>query len=82
MARKVREGGTGRTFVAATVALTAIMLALPATALALPSETSDDTPMVDGRVRAIKQVGTNIWLGGRISQVKNATVRSWATWVT
>jgi hypothetical protein len=81
MARKVR-GGTGRTFVAATVALTAIMLALPATALALPSETSDDTPMVDERVRAIEQVGTNIWLGGRISQVKNATARSWATWVT
>ena len=69
------RGGTGRTSVAATVALTAIMLALP-------SETSDDTPMVDGRVRAIKQVGTNIWLGGRISQVKNATARSWATWVT
>jgi len=81
MARKVR-GGTGRTFVAATVALTAIMLALPAIALALPSETSDDTPMVDERVRAIEQVGTNIWLGGRISQVKNATARSWATWVT
>ena len=49
---------------------------------ALPSETSDDTPMVDERVRAIEQVGTNIWLGGRISQVKNATARSWATWVT
>jgi hypothetical protein len=81
MARKVR-GGTGRTSVSATVALTAIMLALPATALALPSETSDDTSMVDGGVRAIEQVGTNIWLGSRISQVKNATARSWATWVT
>ncbi|MDP8901673.1 MAG: hypothetical protein M3N33_11145, partial [Actinomycetota bacterium] len=39
-------------------------------ALALPSETPDDTPMVDGRVRAIEQVGTNIWVGGRFSQVK------------
>jgi hypothetical protein len=26
--------------------------------------------MVDGRVRAIEQVGTNIWVGGRFSQVK------------
>ena len=39
-------------------------------ALALPSETPDHTPMVDGRVRAIEQVGTNVWLGGRFTQVK------------
>ncbi len=39
-------------------------------ALALPAEIPDDTPMVDGRVRAIEQVGTNIWVGGRFSQVK------------
>jgi RTX calcium-binding nonapeptide repeat (4 copies) len=38
--------------------------------MALPSEKPDDTPMVDGRVRAIEQVGTNIWVGGRFSQVK------------
>ena len=38
-------------------------------ALALPSETPDHTAMVDGRVRAIEQVGTNVWLGGRFSQV-------------
>src|SRR5215216_1191242 len=37
--------------------------------LALPSQKPDNTPMVDGRVRAIKQVGNNVWLGGRISQV-------------
>ena len=44
--------------------------------LALPSERPDDTPMVDGRVRAIEQVGTNIWLGGRFSRVeeRNGTV--------
>jgi hypothetical protein len=56
--------------VAAMVVFTAIMMALPASAFALPSEKPDRTPMVDGRVRAIEQVGTNIWLGGSISQVK------------
>jgi len=32
--------------------------------------------MVDGRVRAIEQVGTNIWVGGRFSRVEqpNGTV--------
>jgi hypothetical protein len=49
---------------------TAIMLALPEGALALTSEKPDDTPMVDGRVRAIEQVGTNIWVGGRFTKVK------------
>jgi len=39
-------------------------------ALALPSETPDQTPMVNGTVRAIKHVGTNIWLGGKFTQVK------------
>src|SRR5687767_1036326 len=44
--------------------------------LALPSERPDDTPMVDGRVRAIEQVGTNIWIGGHFSRVeqRNGTV--------
>jgi hypothetical protein len=32
-------------------------------ALALPSERPDQTLMVNGTVRAIEQVGTNIWLG-------------------
>jgi len=66
------ESGTRRMLVAAMVVLvlTAIMLAIPESALALPSERPDQTPMVDGRVRAIEQVGTNIWLGGRFSQVK------------
>jgi hypothetical protein len=52
------------------LAFTAIMLALPGSALALPSEVPDNTPMVDGRVRAIEQVGTNIWVGGRFTKVK------------
>ena len=30
--------------------------------LALSSEVPDDTPMVDGRVRAIEHLGTKIWL--------------------
>jgi hypothetical protein len=48
----------------------AILLAC-GVALALPSETPDQTPMVNGTVRAIEQVGTNIWLGGNFSQVKS-----------
>ncbi len=56
-------------------AAVALLLASGAV-LALPSEIPDDTPMVDGRVRAIEQVGTNIWLGGRFSRVeqRNGTV--------
>ncbi len=54
----------------------ALTLLYAGAALALPSERPDDTPMVDGRVRAIEQVGTSIWVGGRFSQVKqrNGTV--------
>jgi hypothetical protein len=58
----------------ATMSLT--LLVASATALALPSETPDQTPMVNGTVRAIEQVGTNIWVGGKFTQVKqqNGTV--------
>jgi hypothetical protein len=50
---------------------TAVVLLLASGAiLALPSERPDKTPMVDGRVRAIEQVGTNIWLGGTFTKVK------------
>src|SRR5215203_1657999 len=44
--------------------------------VAMPSETPDQTPMVNGPVRAIEQVGTNIWVGGKFTQVKqrNGTV--------
>jgi hypothetical protein len=38
--------------------------------LALPSERPDKTPMVNGRVRAIEQVGNNTWLGGTFTEVK------------
>jgi hypothetical protein len=44
--------------------------------VAMPSETPDQTSMINGTVRAIEQVGTNIWLGGKFTQVKqrNGTV--------
>jgi hypothetical protein len=47
------------------------MLLACGVALALPSETPDQTPMVNGTVRAIEQVGTNIWVGGKFTQVKS-----------
>src|SRR5215204_865511 len=47
------------------------MLLACGVALALPSESPDQTPMVNGTVRAIEHVGTNIWLGGNFSQVKS-----------
>jgi RTX calcium-binding nonapeptide repeat (4 copies) len=51
--------------------LSAVALLLASgTVVALPSEKPDDTPMIDGRVRAIEQVGTNIWIGGRFSRVQ------------
>ncbi len=46
------------------------LLVASGVALALPSETPDQTPMVNGTVRAIEHVGTNIWLGGKFTQVK------------
>jgi hypothetical protein len=46
------------------------MLLACGVALALRSETPDQTPMVNGTVRAIEQVGTNIWLGGKFTEVK------------
>src|ERR687895_335661 len=58
----------------ATMALT--LLVASGVVLALPSETPDQTSMVNGTVRAIEQVGTNVWLGGKFTQVKqrNGTV--------
>jgi hypothetical protein len=58
-----------RIFVLLFSAMVALLLASGAV-VALPSEKPDDTPMIDGRVRAIEQVGTNIWIGGRFSRVE------------
>jgi len=52
------------------------MLLACGVALALPSETPDKTPMVNGTVRAIEQVGTNIWLGGKFTKVKQCINRT------
>jgi hypothetical protein len=38
-------------------------------AFALPSQNADDTLMTDGKVRAIVQVGDNIWIGGAFSKI-------------
>jgi hypothetical protein len=61
--------GMRRTLLLLLSAAVALLLASGAV-LALPSEKPDQTPMVDGRVRAIEQVGTNIWLGGHFSRVE------------
>ncbi len=50
--------------------MAAALLLASGVALALPSETPDQTLMVSGTVRAIEQVGTNVWLGGKFTQVK------------
>jgi hypothetical protein len=52
------------------------MLLACGVALALPSETPDQTPMVNGTVRAIEHVGTNIWVGGKFTQVKQCSNRT------
>jgi hypothetical protein len=67
--KKRWESVMKRALVAATAIMVAVV-ALPATALALPSETPDETLMVNGPVRAIEQVGTHVWVGGNFTQVQ------------
>jgi len=67
-ARSREEIGMRRTLLLLFSTAVGVLLASGAV-LALPSQKPDNTPMVDGRVRAIKQVGNNVWLGGRISKV-------------
>src|SRR5215217_7974492 len=64
-----KELGMRRTVLLLLSTAVALLLASGAV-LALPSERPDKTPMVNGRVRAIEQVGTNIWVGGTFNQVK------------
>src|SRR5215210_1132368 len=70
-----KELGIRRTVLSLLSTVVALLFAGGAV-LALPSEKADETPMVNGTVRAIEQVGTNIWLGGKFTQVKqhNGTV--------
>jgi hypothetical protein len=48
----------------------AAVLLTSGVALALPSETPDQTLMVNGPVRTIEQVGNNVWVGGNFTQVQ------------
>ena len=58
------------------VSMAAAILLASGVALALPSETPDQTLMVNGPVRTIEQVGNNVWVGGNFTQVqqRNGTV--------
>ena len=69
------EIGMRRTLLLLFSTAAALLLASGAV-LALPSQKPDNTPMVDGRVRAIKQVGNNVWLGGASPRSQDATARS------
>src|SRR5215203_1879967 len=64
-----KELGMRRTVVLLFSTAVALLFASGAV-LALPSERADQTPMVNGTVRAIEQVGTNVWLGGKFTQAK------------
>ena len=64
-----RESEMSRTVLLVLSTAVAILVASGAV-LALPSEKPDKTPMVNGTVRAIEQVGTNLWLGGKFTQVE------------
>src|SRR5215208_2947001 len=70
-----KEIGMRRTLLLLFSTAAALLLASGAV-LALPSQKPDNTPMVDGRVRAIKQVGNNVWLGGASPRSQDATARS------
>jgi Ca2+-binding RTX toxin-like protein len=52
------------------VSMAVAVLLASGVALALPSETPDATPMLNGPVRTIEKVGNNIWVGGNFTQVK------------
>jgi hypothetical protein len=52
------------------VSMTLAVLLASGMALALPSESPDQTLMVNGPVRTIEQVGNNVWVGGKFTQVQ------------
>src|SRR4028118_1522198 len=69
--RPTKEGWRGMRRTGLLLASMALAILLASgVALALPSEMPDNTPMIDGRVRTIEQVGTHVWLGGKFTQVK------------
>ena len=67
--RQKKELGMRKTVLLLLSTAVALLVASGAV-VALPSERSDKSPMVNGTVRAIEQVGTNVWLGGKFTQVK------------
>src|SRR5919107_3297825 len=71
--RFLKKGGGMRRIILLLASMAAGILLACGIALALPSETPDKTPMVNGTVRAIEHVGTNIWLGGKFTQVKQCS---------
>jgi outer membrane protein assembly factor BamB len=52
------------------VSMALAVLLASGVALALPSESPDQTLMVNGPVRTIEQVGNNVWVGGNFTQVQ------------
>jgi hypothetical protein len=61
----------GKLVAAVVVAAVAVALGLQGIALASPPGNLDQTPMVNGQVKGIVQVGDNVWVGGRFTQVQN-----------
>ena len=59
-----------RRTVAALATVVTAMLVAGGVALALPAESPDNTPMLNGPARAFAQVGTNVWAGGNFSEVR------------
>jgi Ca2+-binding RTX toxin-like protein len=51
------------------VSMALAVLLVSGVALALPSETPDNTLMVNGPVLTFAQVGSNLWVGGNFTQV-------------
>jgi hypothetical protein len=74
--RFLKKGGGMRRIILLLASMAAGILLACGVALALPSETPDKTPMVNGTVRAIEHVGTNIWVGGKFTQVKQCSNRT------
>jgi hypothetical protein len=70
LASSLLEKASGMRRIVLLLSSAAVALLVSGAILALPSERPDKTPMVDGRVRAIAQVGNNTWLGGTFTRVK------------
>ena len=71
--RPVKEGCTRMRRTVLLLASVALgVLLASGIALALPSETPDKTPMVNGPVRSFAKVGENVWVGGNFTRVERS----------